>query len=207
MAVVDLIGKLFPAKKDFFKMLTDQTAKVERGLALLVEFMNNPNLENGKKINEAEEEADEFRRILIDELNRTFVTPIDREDIFALSRDVDDVLDYAKSTVEEMLLFEVHPDEYMKKMVEALHNASKDIFCAVKNLKDHPGVCSEHIIRAKKAENFIEHRYREALVELFKSQDIIKILKTREIYRHLSNAADRVAEAADIIGDILVKIT
>ncbi|PIU19152.1 MAG: DUF47 domain-containing protein [Elusimicrobia bacterium CG08_land_8_20_14_0_20_44_26] len=207
MAVLDLIGKLFPKKKDFFKMLLDQAVTIEAGLALFVEFINNPTAENGKKVNDAEEEADEVRKILVDELNRSFVTPIDREDIFALSRTVDDMMDYAKSTVEEMTLFEVQTDNYIKKMAETLYNAAKDVSYAVKHLKIHPGVCAEHIVRVRKAENFVEHRYREGLVELFKTKDVIKIIKTREIYRHLSNAADRAAEAADIINDILVKIT
>lgn len=197
----------FPKRRDFFKLLIDQLTVVEKGLALFVEFINNPTPENGKKVNEAEEDADEVRKILIDELNQSFVTPIDREDIFALSRVVDDMLDYAKSTVEEMTLFEIKPDGYMKKMVEALHTAAKDISLAVKEMTDHPSIAAEHLVRARKAENFVEHRYREGLVELFKSDDFIKIFKTREIYRHLSNAADRAAESADIVNDILVKIT
>src|SRR3989339_399351 len=98
-------------------------------------------------------------------------------------------------------------EEGLSTLVESIYNASKDISYAVKNLHKHPGVCVEHLVRAKKAENFVEHRYREGLVELFKTNDVIKILKTREIYRHLSNAADRVVESADIIGDILVKNT
>jgi len=197
----------FPEKKDFFKMLLDQMSKVEEGMEALVNFMENPTKENGDRVDALESEADELRRILVDELNRSFITPIDREDIFALSRSTDDIMDYAKSTVEEMLLFGVVPDEYMKKMVGALYSASRDISSALRNLKKCPGICAEHLVRAKKAENFVEHRYREGLVELFKSNDVIKILKTREIYRHLSNAADRVAESADVVGDILVKIT
>jgi len=197
----------FPEKKDFFKMLLDQMSKVEEGMEALVNFMENPTKENGDRVDTLESEADELRRILVDELNRSFITPIDREDIFALSRSTDDIMDYAKSTVEEMLLFGVVPDEYMKKMVGALYSASRDISSALRNLKKCPGICAEHLVRAKKAENFVEHRYREGLVELFKSNDVIKILKTREIYRHLSNAADRVAESADVVGDILVKIT
>ncbi len=197
----------FPERKDFIKMLETQTEKVEEGLHKLVLFMDNPTEENAEIVNRAEEEADELRRILIDELNRSFVTPIDREDIFALSRDVDDIVDYAKSTVEEMLLFGIKPDEYIRKMVESLHSASHEINLAMKCLKNHPGVCQDHIVKAKKTENFVEHRYREGLAELFKSGDVIEILKKREIYRHLSNAADRVADAADVLGDILVKIS
>ncbi|MFH1541208.1 MAG: DUF47 family protein [Elusimicrobiota bacterium] len=198
---------LFTKEKDFFKMLLYQTIKVEEGLALFLEFINNPTTENGNKVNALEEEVDEIRRVLIEELNYTFVTPIDREDIFALSRAVDDIIDYAKSTVEEMTLFEIQADDYIKKMVEALHLATKDISHAVKGLKDRPTTVVQHLIRARKMENFVEHRYREGLVELFKSNDFIKIFKTREIYRHLSNAADRVTEAANTINDILVKIT
>ena len=70
---------------------------------------------------------------------------------------------------------------------------------------DKPRVCEEHLIRAKKAENYVEHLYRTALVELFKDPNVVTILKTRELYRHLSNAADHGDEAADVIGDILVK--
>ena len=101
------------------------------------------------------------------------------------------------------MLFDVQTDESLKRITEGLLNASKDIVYAIKNLKLHPSVCSEHLIKAKKAENFIDHCYREGLVELFKTNDVIRILKTREIYRHLSNAGDRAAEAANIISDIL----
>ncbi len=198
---------MWPFKKrpDFFDMLAAQSAKVEEGLQTLVEFMDEPSKEKAKKINDLEEEADELRRVLIAELNRTFVTPIDREDIFALSRDIDDLIDYAKSTVEEMTLFEVKPDISIKSMVEALSGAAREINFAMKNLKERPGVAEEHIVRAKKIENYVEHRYREGLAELFKTNDTINIMKTREIYRHLSNAADRVSDAADVMGDILVK--
>ncbi len=188
-------------------MLCGQAEKTLEGVNALNDFIHNPSKETGERVEVIEEEADEMRRILIDDLLRAFVTSIDREDIFALSRAIDDVVDYAKSTVEEMMLFDVQTDDFLKKMAEGLLNASKDNVCAIKNLKEHPSVCSQHLIRAKKAENFIEHKYREGLVELFKSKDVIKILKTREIYRHLSNAADRAAEAANIISDILVKIT
>jgi uncharacterized protein Yka (UPF0111/DUF47 family) len=197
----------FPPKKDFVKMLSDQTAKVEEGLTALQEFMEQPTVAGAQKVDRIEEEADDLRRIVIEELNRTFITPIDREDIFTVSRVVDDVMDYGRSTAEEMLLFEIKPDVNMKKMVEMLHAASKDIHIAVHNIQKHPAVAAEHLIRARREENAIERRYREGLVELFKTSDVIEILKTREVYRHLSNAADRVVEASNIIGDILVKMS
>src|SRR5205809_1028053 len=116
----------FPKKRDFYQMLSNQAQKVEEGMEALYDFANDPTEEKGKKVSKIEEEADELGRILIDELNRSFVTPIDREDIFALSRVIDDMCDYAKSTVEEMLLFGVGPNEHIKKMTEGLYTASRD---------------------------------------------------------------------------------
>jgi len=153
---------------------------------------------------------DELRRILIDELNRTFVTPIDREDIFNLSRAIDDILDYAYSTVDEMQLLAVQPNEYLRRMVSLLRDAANEIDLAMKRLKDHPNVASEHALRAKALENRVEGVYREAIAALFKGpkdlEHVVEMLKLREIYRHLSNAADRGDEAANVIADVVVKM-
>jgi predicted phosphate transport protein (TIGR00153 family) len=195
----------FHKRFDFYQMLVDQARKSEEGIHLLCEFMRSPNEELGKKVEAAEEEADILRRNLIDALNRTFVTPFDREDIFTLSRAIDDVIDYAKSTVAEMGVFEVQTNEHLKKMADALFLGSKHITAAVAGLREMDLGVQEHLIRAKKAENLMEHLYREALVDLFKDKDVVNLFKMREIYRHLSNAADRGDEAADIISDILVK--
>ena len=84
-----------------------------------------------------------------------------------------------------------------------------EIYRAVSRLQDHPSVANDHAVRAKALENRVEHVYREALAELFKTPEdiggVMHILKLREIYRHLSNAADRGDEAANVIGDIVVK--
>lgn len=192
-------------KADFYKLLLQQAEKTLEALQALKEFIEAPSASRGVRVRELEKQADELRRILIDALNQSLITPMDREDIFSLSRAIDDMVDYALSTVDEMMLFEVPTDDYLVRMAKAIHEAGVDIVAAVRTLKDHPRVCEEHIIRAKKTENFVEHIYREALVQLFKNPNVVVILKTRELYRHLSNAADRGDEAADIIGDILVK--
>lgn len=197
----------FPKKRDFYKMLLDQAEKTEEGLRALHTFVENQTPENGARVEALEEEADELRKTLILELNESFVTPIDREDIFALSRAVDDMIDYAKSTVEEIRLFKVATNDYLLKMTEALANSAAEIAGAIRVLEARPSEAHDHVVRAKRAENFVEHRYREALAELFESTDVINVLKCREVYRHLSNAADRGDEAADILGDIIIKIT
>lgn len=192
-------------KYDFYKLLLQQAEKTLEGLSALEEFIEEPSPARGLRVEELEKQADDLRRIVINAINESLVTPIDREDIFGLSRAIDDMVDYAKTTVEEMMLFEVETNDHLKKMAKSLHEAGQDIVKAVSFLKDKPRVAEEHLIRAKKSENFVEHLYRQALAELFKKNDVISILKTRELYRHLSNAADRGDEAADIIGDILVK--
>jgi predicted phosphate transport protein (TIGR00153 family) len=197
----------FRKRYDFYQMLLDQSRKTEEGLKLLCDFVKAPSKELGEKVETAEKQADELRRVLIDSLNRTFVTPFDREDIFSLSRAIDDVVDYANTTVYEMMLFQVGANEHVKKMAEALYQASKHITLAVEGLRTMGPSVQEHIIRAKKSENLMEHLYRETLVELFKDKDVINLLKMREIYRHMNNAADRGDEAADILSDILVKNT
>jgi len=161
-------------------------------------------------LNTKEKEADEARRILIDELNKTFITPFDREDIFALSRTIDDVLDYAYSTMTEMEILKVEPTPYMQRMASLLRDAAYELSMAVNRLEEHPGVSNDHAQRAKALENRVEDVYREALADLFSGVEdikhVVKMLKLREVYRHLSNAADRGDEAANVIANIVVKI-
>ena len=200
-----------PRQDKFIRLLIEQAAKTLEGMEALEEFMKDPSRETAKRVRKAENEADELRRILIDELNRTFVTPIDREDIFALSRAIDDVLDYADTTVDEMTILDVQPTPYLRRMVSLLEDAATELHLAMLRLQGHPGVASEHAMRAKALENRVETVYREALADLFNGPEdvhhVVQMLKLREIYRHLSNCADRGDEAANIISDIVVKMT
>ena len=206
---------LFRRREDtFFRLLSEQAAKTLEGLQALEEYVKDMDEVTGQRVGIAEKEADEIRRILIDELNRTFVTPIDREDIFALSRTIDDVLDYGYSTVDEMMTLGVKTDVFLCQMAAVLREAAEKLYLSVQRLNDHPNVAMSHAIRAKMLENQAEKIYRKAVAALFKGAEeaseishVIDILKKREIYRHLSNAADRGDEAANIISDIVVKMT
>ena len=206
------LKRFFQPRPDrFIQLLIQQAAYTVEGVEALLEYLDEPSQEHAQAVTRLEKEADEIRRILIDELNRTFVTPIDREDIHALSRAIDDVIDYAYTTVDEMVILEVDPNDFMKRMASLLRDAAHEIHLGVLRLSDHPGVAEDHAVRAKALENRVEHIYREALADLFhQPQDmehIIEMLKLREIYRHLSNAADRGDEAANVITDVVVKMT
>ena len=103
-----LIKKLFSKEKNrFYELLLRQTAKTLEGLGALAGYLDECGLNCVRLVKKFETEADDLRVRLIEELDKTFVTPIDREDIFDLSRAIDDVMDYANSTVLEMEAFEV----------------------------------------------------------------------------------------------------
>jgi predicted phosphate transport protein (TIGR00153 family) len=195
----------------FLKLIHDQAALTLDGLDALKAYLSSQDPADAALLNSKEKEADEARRILIDELNKTFVTPFDREDIFALSRTIDDVLDYAYSTVSEMQILKVGPTTYMVRMASLLRDAAYELSMAVDRLQDHPGVSNDHAQRAKALENRVEDVYREAVADLFSGaediQHVVMMLKLREVYRHMSNAADRGDEAANVIADIVVKLT
>ncbi len=206
------IRNLFKSRQsNFVGLLLDQASLTLKGLELLKTYMDEQNPAVAQEIMTAEKEADEVRRILIDELLRTFVTPIDREDIFALSRAIDDVIDYANTTVDEMEILNVEPTPYMRRIASLLRDAAFEIHLSVQRLEDHPRVASEHAQRAKALENRVEHVYREAVADLFSGpqdvEHVVEMLKMREVYRHLSNAADRGDEAANVIADIVVKMS
>ena len=175
------------------------------GLEKLKEYMVRPDRTVAEALDKKEMEANELRRILIDELLISFSTPIDREDIFSLSRAIDDIIDYATSTVDEMILLKVAPAPYLEQMVEKLATDAREIMTAIERIERNPHVAGEHAVRAKRCENDVEKIYRKGVVELLEEKDFISILKKREIYRHLSNAADRCDEAANIIADMVVK--
>lgn len=203
--------KLFSRKKTnrFIEMLIAQAEFAIEGYETLLIYLSGPDEALSRKVSVIEKQADEVRRILIDELNKTFVTPMDREDIFALSLTIDDILDYANTTVEEMDMLDIQPNSFIERMVSLLTDAAREIHLGVLRIDDHPNVANEHAVRAKALENRVETVYREAIADLFSMprdvEHVVEMLKLREVYRHLSNAADRGDAAANVIGDIVVK--
>jgi len=191
-------------KADFFDLLLAQAEKTLSGCQALVKFLE----ENGdaEDVRRLEKEADDIRRILIDELNQTFITPIDREDIFALSGAVDDVLDHAENTVKEMEIFDVESNEHLCRMAELLKEGAEHLVAAIKHLKRNPNVAVEHAVRAKRIENQMNDMFLAALKQLFSGHDPRLMMSLREIYRHFNRSADRVDEAANIVTNIVVKM-
>jgi uncharacterized protein Yka (UPF0111/DUF47 family) len=203
---------LFKSKDEvFLQLLVDQSAKTLEALEELQRFVETGNRDSAKRVKQLEKEADELRRIVTHQLNLTFITPVDPEDIYQLSRTIDEILDYADSTVEEMELFGIRGNDYLRQMVGLVLEGAQEIHLAMIRLKDYPAVAGEHASRARSLENRVEKVYRYAVADLFNAtHDVPKLvesMKYREVYRHLSNAADRYVEAADVVAHIVVKVT
>ena len=202
-----LKDRFFSKDTDFYRMLGDQASKTLEGIEALGQFMKNSTPEDAQRVRAIEEQADELRKAVIEGLHQSFVTPMDREDIFALSRAVDDIVDYANTTVDEMEIYGVSPDRHLKDMVDILRKEAREIADSVRMLNSYPHIVMEHAVQAKFYENAMEKAYHSALADLFKRTDTIYMLKMREIYRHLSNAADRGDRVANIICNIVMKAT
>ncbi len=191
------------SKVDFYDLLLSQAEKTLGGCKALSSFLEGEG--DPEEVNRFEQEADDIRRILIDELNQTFITPIDREDIFALSGAIDDVVDHAKNTVKEMAVFRVMSNEHLRQMADLLQKGAEQLVASMRHLKNNPNVAAEYALRAKRIENRMNDTYLAALHDLFSGGDLRIMFSLREIYRHFNRSADRVDEAANIISNIVVK--
>ena len=133
-----IIRKIFKKRQNkFIKLIHEQASLTLEGMEALKAYMDDQYESASATLTRKEKEADETRRILIDELNRTFVTPFDREDIFKLSRTIDDVLDYAYSTVDEMEILKVKPTSFMQRMASLVRDAAYELLMTVERLEDH----------------------------------------------------------------------
>ena len=192
----------------FVALLIEQADLTIRAMQVLEKFGREPsgNDELVDQVKAIERQGDAKRRILIDELAHTYATPFDREDLFALSRAIDDILDAANETAVELAIYKIDPPEGLNEMAKVLVEGATHIRSAVAELLDHPGVAAEHAVRAKRSENRIDGLYHQAVGRLFDGgAEMSLILKSREIYRHLKNSADRIDTAADEISIIVIK--
>ncbi|MDI3519796.1 MAG: uncharacterized protein PWQ34_1943 [Caldanaerobacter sp.] len=203
---VNVFKWLFTESIDFYKLLQEQSKLTLQGVTALERYMFTGSEEDGKEVTRLEKLADRKREELIKELDRTFITPFDREDIFNLSKAIDDILDYSDSTVEEMEIYELEPTPELREIVEVIRISTELIHESVCNLNKDRKEGMRQALQAKKYENRVENLYRKNLAKLFEGDDIKYILKMREIFRHLSNCADRIDLAGDILGHIYVKM-
>ena len=190
---------------DFFELLTKQAELINKGIRLLNEYCMTHDEAVADAVVKAEDDGDMVRRVLVDDMNKTSITPFDREDLFKLSAKLDEVLDYAKTSVDEIRLFKITPDDEMTEITTALHEMSEHIILAVSNIERHEAIARDEAIYVKRMENKVGDLTVQALEKLFDTADFRSIFKYREIYRHLNQTADIADEAMDCLLKILVK--
>jgi uncharacterized protein len=201
------------AKEDsFIRQLKLQAEKTVGCLEFLETNMDSITLETVKQKKKLIDELIEIKSILMDDLHNTFITPIDREDIYNISISLFEMAYYSLTTLEEMLMFEVKPDEFIKIMVEKVKMEATEIFKAIDRLKKNPRVAENYLIGVTKMESRIDRIYRDAVKILLQDKDRLasdlqRILHTREIYRHVSNMSDHARIAANVLGIALIKLS
>mgnify|MGYP003393331055 CR=1 FL=1 len=202
-----ILDRVFPKVPDFFYMLGEQTVKVAQTVDLLVEYMEHDGPEVADALKLDVHEADLIKMRNLHELNDAFSTPIDREDIYRAIMALDDIVMYCKTTVHEMEVLNVEPDDFMRGIARNLKEGVEALAQGFAKLSSAPATAAHDADAARKAERHAEKQYRIALSTLFEGNDYVNMFKRREIYRHLTNAAQHMAQCANTLHDIVVKIS
>ena len=202
-----ILDRVFPKVPDFFHMLTEQTDKVTHTVDLLVEYMEHDGQMVADALKQNVHEADLIKVRNLHELNDAFSTPIDREDIYRAIMALDDIVMYCKTTVHEMDVLGVTPDDFMRDISHCIKEGVDALANGFSKLGNSPASAAHDADSARQAERHAEKLYRAALPILFEGTDYINMFKRREIYRHLTNAAQHMALCANRLHDIVVKIS
>jgi predicted phosphate transport protein (TIGR00153 family) len=159
-----------------------------------------------EKIADIEHTGDLLRGKFVGKLTHVLVAPIDREDLFRLSRSIDDVLDNLRDFVREWDLFDVATKDPYLHLLDATASALEDLRLAVQTIGRDPKKLTSHTALAtKKSANEIRRKYDEELAKLFQRKLTMKVLKIRELLRRLDVVGLRLNEAADVLADAAVK--
>lgn len=205
-----MIKKIFPKEINFFEMFEKAALNVNRGSALLVEMMDNFGIAEvkAKEIYEAEQEGDMLTHEVLRRLNKTFITPLDREDIHSLISRLDDVLDLIWASADRAVLFKLNnPLPEAAELAKTLHETTEIITKAINCLKDKKySYIQEYCIEINRLENRGDRIFREGLVKLFDNiKDPIIVIKWKEVYEHLEDASDKCEDVANILEGIVLK--
>ncbi len=205
--LISLRDRIFPKTPDFFGMISEQTVKVTHTVDMLVAYMEHGDPKIAEALKQDVHEADLIKVRNLHELNDAFSTPIDREDIYRAIMALDDIVLYCKTTVHEMDMLGVTPDDFMRDISHSIKDGVDALANGYAKLGTSPALAAMDANAARHADRHAEKLYRAALPILFEGTDYINMFKRREIYRHLTNAAHHMAQCANRLHDIVVKIS
>ncbi len=202
---------LLPREDEYFALFAQMTNKIQQASNVLVEMMQS---ENGsfesyvRRVKDIEHECDELTHTITVKLNKSFITPFDREDIFALTVALDDVCDYIDAGARAILMYDIKEiSQHAKHLAKVIQSLAMEINSAVSMLAKPDGL-NEHIVEIHRLENEGDDVYFRAIGELFHSQtDAMTVIKWKELYEILENATDRCESVANIVESIILKHT
>ncbi|MBM4247880.1 MAG: DUF47 family protein [Euryarchaeota archaeon] len=206
---------LIPQEKQFFDLLEKQMSIVKEGTAVLRKMVEDRErmgpAHYQQRLEEVEHRGDNLVHEIYHALNQTFITPIDREDIIALTSAMDDVLDHINDATRRMVIYGVDPrqDEVIRRLSRILCDSAEDMTRALRTIRHLPAgeETDRHIRHLHQLENDADDVHLDALGGLFngKRLDPVTVMKLKEIYDMLEAATDMCEDVANVIGDIVVK--
>ena len=200
---------LVPRERQFFALFRDNAANLMEGLKVLHTMLQGPSsefTEHHRKLRDLEHQGDEITHRIHHELNRTFITPFDREDIYALANALDDVLDLVEETADTILLDRVdNITPEARQMGDILLQTGQEIVQAFDKLETRHEM-TQHWVRINDLENQADKVTRQAIGTLFQnSQDPIYIIKWKDVYSLLEKTVDRTEDMANILESVTIK--
>ncbi len=202
---------LLPREEKFFDLFERAAQNAIDAAAAFKELLKNyTDVENKvRKIEDLEHEGDIITHEIFDKLNRSFITPIDREDIHSLASEIDDVVDFLKATSDRMLLYKIEaPTADIINLSDTLLKAITETAKAIRGLRDlkHPRRMQEYCIEVNSLENEGDNILKNAVSKLFNDRmDPLDVIKWKEIYENTESAIDMCESVANTIGAILAK--
>jgi predicted phosphate transport protein (TIGR00153 family) len=198
-----------PREDEYFVLFSQMSGKIQEAADILVEMMQGP-AENydsfSKKIKSVEHECDELTHTVTTRLNKSFITPFDREDIYSLSVRLDDVCDYIDAAARAVVMYDIrNADDHARTLTVIIQKLAREINSAVSMLKKSDGM-KPHLLEIQRLENDADETYFRAIAEIFKNgNDPITIIKMKELYEILENATDICESVGNIIERIVLK--
>ena len=200
---------IIPQDSAFYDLLDRESATVLRGAVKLEDAVKTfDNMEERRKeFKDIEHNGDEIVHDIYERVNRSFITPIDQEDLTRLASLYDDVLDYMYAVMNRIVLFEITgPTDPMRQFAEIVRASVEQTHKAVASMRKADKTEIERACReVDSLENEADVLLNESVAALFRSQDVIGILKLKEIYEYLESVTDKCEDLSFVIRDIMIK--
>jgi len=202
---------LFPKQTKFYDLFERSTANLVIAAGKLVDLFDNyTDVEyKVKRLKDLEHEGDYITHEIIQSLHRTFVTPIDREDIAHLANSLDDVLDFMEAAAKMCFIYRIaKPTDRARELASIILkiNHSLNDVMPLLHHKEKFGQVLERCVEINRLENEADVVHHQALAELFdNAPDVINIIKWREVYEHLESATDRAEDVANVLEAVVLK--